>query len=86
MAVEEYYENLFYDDVESEENEESEDDEPQIHVDLHENPNDEHVMRVCEEDRRNEVNPITAIICLFIMFHNATLLILPIHRFLSHFS
>lgn len=71
--------NLFYNDVESEENEENEDDEddePQINVKLHENPNNEYVMND-HEDRRNEVSPITPIICLFIILPNVTLLTLP---------
>lgn len=74
VAAGESYENVFHDDVESEENEENEeDDEPQINVELHENPNNAHVMNN-REDRRNEVSLITPIICLFIIPTNVTLL------------
>ncbi|XP_011706491.1 PREDICTED: uncharacterized protein LOC105461680 isoform X2 [Wasmannia auropunctata] len=53
MVVDEQYENIFYDDIENEENEKIEEDEPQINVELHENPNNVYVMND-HEDRRNE--------------------------------
>lgn len=75
VAVGETHQNLFHSDVESEENEEYEEDEPQINVELNENPNNVHVMND-REDRRNEVNLITSIIYLFFMPANVTLLCL----------
>lgn len=76
--VAEPYENIFHNDIESEENEENEeDDESQINIDLHVENSNVHVINNYE-DRRNEVSPIIPIICLFIMSINITLFTLPI--------
>lgn len=54
MAICDLYENAFH-EVESEENKENEEkDEPEINIELHENPNI-HVMNR-EDDQRNEVS------------------------------